>query len=166
MSERIRFRIAAVCLAAGLVSGIASAQASSAPDYAAFVKQYCVTCHSDKLKTGDLSLESVDVAHPGAGADVWEKVIRKLRVGMMPPQGAPQPNAAARAGMVSYLQTSLDRAALEKPNPGRPLVHRLNRTEYANAIHDLLALDVDPSSLLPPDDAAYGFDNIADVLGV
>src|SRR5579863_6228856 len=111
MSERIWIRIAIGCLTVGLVSGIASAQApAAAQDYSAFVKQYCVTCHSDKLKTGDLSLESVDVARPGAGADVWEKVIRKLRVGMMPPQGAPQPNAAARAGMVSYLQTSLDRA--------------------------------------------------------
>jgi hypothetical protein len=151
----------------GLLSQVAWGQIPLAtPDYGAFLKQYCVTCHNDKLNTGDLSLEKMDLAHPADGAEVWEQVIRKVRVGMMPPQGAPQPDAAARAGLVSRLETLLDRAAAEKPNPGRSLVHRLNRTEYANAIHDLLALEVDSTSLLPPDDAGYGFDNIADVLGV
>jgi Protein of unknown function (DUF1592)/Protein of unknown function (DUF1588)/Protein of unknown function (DUF1587)/Protein of unknown function (DUF1585)/Protein of unknown function (DUF1595)/Cytochrome C oxidase, cbb3-type, subunit III len=152
--------------ALGLISGIALAQESVTPDRGTFLKQYCVTCHSDKLKTADLSLEKMDVTHPTEGAAVWEKVIRKVRVGMMPPQGAPQPNAAARKDLVSWLQTSLDQAAAKNPDPGRSLVHRLNRTEYANAIRDVLALDVDPTSLLPPDDSGYGFDNIADVLGV
>ena len=160
-------RIVVAGMAFGLLSQSAWGQIPPAtPDYSAFLNQYCVTCHNDKLKTGELSLEKMDLAHPADGAEVWEKVIRKVRVGMMPPQGAPQPDAAARAGLVSWLETSLDRAAAEKPNPGRSLVHRLNRTEYANAIHDLLALEVDSTSLLPPDDAGYGFDNIADVLGV
>ena len=160
-------RLAIAGLVLGLVSVAADGQpAPAAPDPSAFLKQYCTTCHSDKLKSGDLTLEKMDLAHPDRAADVWEKVIRKLRVGMMPPQGAPQPEANERAGLISWLEAALDRAAAENPNPGRPLVHRLNRTEYANAIRDLLALDVDSSLLLPPDDAAYGFDNVADVLGV
>ena len=89
-----------------------------------------------------------------------------MRVGMMPPQGAPQPDAATRGQLVAWLADSLDQAAALKPNPGRPVLHRLNRAEYANAVRDLLALDVDPSTLLPPDDSAYGFDNVGDVLGV
>jgi mono/diheme cytochrome c family protein len=144
----------------------ASAQTAAVPDNGATLKQYCFTCHNDKLKTGGLSLESLDLAHPSSHSDVWEKVIRKARVGMMPPQGLPQPDPAARKALVTFLETSLDRAAAEKPNPGRPLVHRLNRAEYANAIRDLLGLNVDTTTLLPPDDSGYGFDNIADVLGV
>ena len=85
---------------------------------------------------------------------------------MMPPQGVPQPDRATREGLVSWLSTTLDRAAAARPDPGRKLVHRLNRAEYANAIRDLLALEIDPAALLPPDDSAYGFDNIADVLGI
>src|SRR5260370_36549444 len=85
---------------------------------------------------------------------------------MMPPQSAPQPDAATRTALVSWLTPPLDRAAIEKPNPGGQVLHRLNRAEYANAVRDLLALDVDPSTLLPPDDAAYGFDNVGDVLGM
>jgi len=101
-----------------------------------------------------------------AHADVWEKVIRKVRSGMMPPAGLPRPDAGERTALLASLVTTLDEAARVKPNPGRPLVHRLNRAEYANAIRDLLALDVDVSSLLPPDDSSAGFDNNADVLGV
>jgi len=150
-----------------LLSGWVNAQSSGAGiDNSATLKQYCFPCHNDKLKTAGLSLERMDLAHVAGGAAVWEKVIQKTRVGMMPPQGMPQPDAAARTSLVSFLQTSLDRAAAEKPNPGRPLVHRLNRAEYANAIRDLLALSVDTALLLPPDDSGYGFDNIADVLGV
>ena len=89
-----------------------------------------------------------------------------MRVGMMPPQGAPAPDPAVRASIVASLTTALDAHAAAQPNPGRALVHRLNRTEYGNAIRDLLALDVDAASLLPADDSAYGFDNVADVLGV
>ncbi len=143
----------------------AAGQAGTA-DHGAVVTKYCVTCHNDRAKSGGLSLQTTDIANPSAAADTWERVVRKVRVGMMPPQGSPQPDQAARASLVSYLTTSLDQAAAAHPNPGRPLVHRLNRAEYANAIRDLLALDVDASALLPPDDAAYGFDNIADALGV
>ncbi len=167
MNRRVLVRHAVAFLGMSLLAVSAGAQSSSSdPDYSAILKQYCFTCHNDKLKTAGLSLERMDLTHVAANADVWEKVIRKVRVGMMPPQGLPQPDPSTRAALVSWLQTSLDRAAADKPNPGRPLVHRLNRAEYANAIRDLLALNVDTTSMLPPDDSGYGFDNIADVLGV
>jgi hypothetical protein len=118
------------------------------------------------LKTAGLALDTVDFQHLPASAETWEKVIRKVHVGMMPPQGVPRPDSAHRAAFLSELEGALDSAAQARPNPGRALVHRLNRSEYANAIRDLLALDVDPAALLPSDDSAYGFDNVADVLGV
>jgi len=132
----------------------------------AVITQYCVTCHSDKAKTGGLSLESLDVARVGANAETWEKVVRKIRSGMMPPSGAKRPERAALDAFASDLETRLDRAAAGVPNPGAPVLHRLNRTEYANAIHDLLALDVDVATLLPSDDSNEGFDNVADALSV
>jgi hypothetical protein len=138
---------------------------SAQSDYRAVLDKYCVTCHNDKTKTAGLALDKMDLARVPENAEVWEKVIRKVRVGMMPPQDVPHPDDATRRALVAWLQTTLDREAAAKPNPGRPLAHRLNRAEYANAIRNLLALDVDSSSLLPPDDSAYGFDNIADVLG-
>ena len=101
-----------------------------------------------------------------AHAEEWEKVVRKLRTGMMPPEGAPKPTTAAREAFTASLETVLDRAVARQLDPGTPALHRLNRTEYAHAIRDLLALDVDVSALLPPDDSAVGFDNIADVLGI
>jgi Protein of unknown function (DUF1592)/Protein of unknown function (DUF1588)/Protein of unknown function (DUF1585)/Protein of unknown function (DUF1595)/Protein of unknown function (DUF1587)/Planctomycete cytochrome C len=130
----------------------------------ALVDKYCVTCHSDKLKTGGLSLQSADMTNIPAGAETWEKVIHKVSLGAMPPQGMPRPDQPTLHGFVSWLETSIDRAAAANPNPGRATLHRLNRTEYANAVHDLLALDVDPAPLLPADDESYGFDDIADVL--
>ncbi len=111
-------------------------------------------------------LDRADVGNIPAGAEVWEKVAVKLRAGMMPPPGRPRPAKAHTEATVSWLETTIDRAAASAPHPGQPLVHRLNRAEYANAIRDLLALDVDSTTLLPADDASYGFDNIADVLGV
>ena len=99
-------------------------------------------------------------------AAAWEKVIKKVRSGAMPPQGMPQPDGAARTALVSFLETTLDREAAATPNPGRPALHRLNRVEYQNVVRDLLALDVDAASLLPADDSSFGFDNVADVLGV
>ena len=139
---------------------------NSATDARAALDQYCVTCHNERLKTAGVMLDKVDLTHVEAHADVLEKVVRKVRVGMMPPQGQPRPDEAARKNLISYLTTELDRAASKNPNPGRPLLPRLNRTEYGNAVRDLIALEVDPAVLLPPDDAAYGFDNIGDVLGV
>jgi hypothetical protein len=104
-----------------------------------------------------------DVSH---NPEAWEKVVRKLRAGVMPPAGMPRPDRAGYQSVIGFLETGLDRAAVAMPNPGRPVLHRLNRNEYANAIRDLLALDVDGKSLLPGDDSGYGFDNIADVLKV
>jgi mono/diheme cytochrome c family protein len=132
----------------------------------AVVDKYCVTCHNQRLKTGGLALDSSELANVAAHADVWEKVIRKVEAGMMPPAGVPRPDAATKKALVANLEGVLDRAAKTSPNPGRPLVHRLNRAEYANAIRDLLAVNLDVSSFLPPDDSSAGFDNNADVLGL
>ena len=134
--------------------------------HAAVVGKYCVTCHNDKSRTGGLSLEHAGLTDIPRGAETWEKVIRKVRVGMMPPPGMPRPARAQLDNLAGYLETALDRAATETPRPGRTSMHRLNRAEYANAIRDLLALDVDAAALLPPDDESSGFDNIADVLTV
>ncbi len=130
-----------------------------------FVKKYCVTCHNQRLKTGGLVLETLDLGKIPADAETWEKAILKLRTGAMPPAGMPRPDAAATHKFVSSIETKIDSAAQAKSYAGRPLLHRMNRAEYANAIRDLLALDVDAAALLPPDDSAYGFDNVSDVLG-
>jgi mono/diheme cytochrome c family protein len=134
------------------------------PTPRALLNQYCVTCHNEKLKTAGLLLDKADPTNVSLDAETWEKVVRKLRAGAMPPQGLPRPDHATLDRFVETLETSLDRAAAERPNPGRAPVHRLNRAEYANAIHDLLTIDVDVASLLPADDESYGFDNIAETL--
>ena len=132
----------------------------------ALLTTYCVTCHNARLKTGGLALDGLDLSRLPDHADVWEKVVRKVRAGVMPPQGVRQPDPQALRQFVGYVEDGLDRDAARHPDPGRPLLHRLNRAEYKNAIRDLLALDVDVATLLPPDDSAFGFDNISDVLGV
>jgi Protein of unknown function (DUF1592)/Protein of unknown function (DUF1588)/Protein of unknown function (DUF1587)/Protein of unknown function (DUF1585)/Protein of unknown function (DUF1595)/Cytochrome C oxidase, cbb3-type, subunit III len=133
----------------------------------ALLNQFCVTCHNQRVKTAGLTLDTMDLENVSEGAEVWERVLRKLRTGAMPPQGARRPDQATYDGLITWLETELDRDATAHPRPGRPiLLHRLNRAEYANAIRDLLALEVNVASLLPPDDSAYGFDNIADALGV
>jgi mono/diheme cytochrome c family protein len=158
--------------AAGLVTAArpadspARAGATSAAPHAAVVQQYCVTCHNARLQTAGLALETVDIANVPARAEVWEKVVRKLRSGAMPPPGVPRPDEATHAALAAWLEAGLDRAAAVRPNPGAPSLHRLNRTEYANAVRDLLALEVDTTSLLPPDDVSGGFDNNAGLLGV
>src|SRR5262249_54286990 len=131
-----------------------------------FLNQYCVTCHNEKTKTAGLMLDKIDLEHVGDNAQTWEKMILKLRSGMMPPSGARRPDRSIIDAFASNVEAALDRAAATKPNPGTTALHRLNRTEYGNAIRDLLALPVDVTSLLPPDDTAEGFDNVADVLGV
>ena len=156
----------ALAVSLGPAVGAQAPAPSAVPDPHATVTKYCATCHSERTKAGGLALDKMDWDNIPAGAAVWEKSLKKLRVGMMPPPSAPQPDAATRGALINYLTTTLDRAAIEKPNPGRPVLHRLNRAEYANAVRDLLALDVDPSTLLPPDDSAYGFDNVGDVLGM
>jgi hypothetical protein len=138
--------------------------------YAGAIKQYCLGCHNSRVATAATSsgvvFDAVDLRRVGADAAMWERVVRKLRAGAMPPQGAPHPDAATQQGLLTWLEGRRD-AASAASNPGRPVLHRLNRTEYGNAIRDLLALDIgDVASLLPPDDSAYGFDTIADFLGV
>ena len=154
--------MAGMLLAASQAVG--NAQSSEAAPNQALVKKYCATCHSEKLKTAGLSLETLDLSRVPANADTWEKVIRKLHTGSMPPQGMPRPAQPELDGLVSYLEASIDKVASAKPNPGRATLHRLNRTEYANAIKEILGLQIDAAALLPNDDESYGFDNIADVL--
>jgi hypothetical protein len=139
-------------------------QAPSRDSQQLFLSQYCTTCHNPTTKAGQLDLRSVDLSNAGANAQIWEKVVRKLRTGMMPPANAPRPARAVIDAFAADLEGRLDRAAALSPNPGSTVLHRLNRAEYANAVRELLALDVDVSTLLPADDSADGFDNIADVL--
>ena len=133
---------------------------------------YCATCHNARLKTADLALDTIDVSDPASNPAVWEKVLQKVRTGVMPPPQVRHPDPAAIASFLGSIEGSLDRAATAHPNPGRvPLIHRLNRTEYRNAIRDLLAVDdlpkeMDISLLLPPDEIGEGFDNMADALFV
>jgi mono/diheme cytochrome c family protein len=132
----------------------------------ATLDQYCVACHNSRVSNGGLALDSVDLSRLGDHGDLWEKVVRKLQTRTMPPVGAPRPDEPTYQHLIDTLTSGLDRVATARPDAGRPMLRRMNRSEYANAIRDLLALDVDAATLLPPDDSAYGFDNIADVLGV
>jgi hypothetical protein len=127
--------------------------------------QYCVVCHNQKAKTAGLALDAMDFDRVEKAPEVWEKVVRKVRVGLMPPGGAKRPQRPVLDAFAAEVERRLDKAAALNPNPGSPGLHRLNRTEYANAIRDLLALDVDVSPLLPADNSTEGFDNIADSLG-
>ena len=128
------------------------------------IEDYCVSCHNQKTKAGSLVLEGLDFDRVANNTEVWEKVLRKVRTGQMPPPKAPKPGAHESAAFISWLAGALDRAARVNPNPGRPAVHRLNRAEYSNAIRDLLAVDIKPGQALPVDDSGYGFDNIGEVL--
>jgi uncharacterized protein DUF1592/uncharacterized protein DUF1588/uncharacterized protein DUF1587/uncharacterized protein DUF1585/uncharacterized protein DUF1595/cytochrome c len=167
-------RIVTVCIAMllPLAAGRSAwpAQRSDPPaspsSQRATLDKYCVTCHSDKLRTANFSLEKVDVIHPADNAAIWEKVLHKVRTREMPPPRITRPDETTYNSLANYLETALDQAAEAKPNPGRPAAYRLNRFQYANAIRDLLNLEVDSASLLPADDAGYGFDNIGDVLTV
>ena len=138
------------------------------PDVRAVLDTYCITCHNQRLRTGGLALDRLDMTNPGANAEVWENVIAKLRAGSMPPAGRPRPDAATYRAVASALENDIDRAWAASPNPGRiNAVHRLNRTEYQNAIRDLFALDIDVRSLLPGDETADGsFDNFATSLSI
>ena len=152
-----------------LVCYSARAYAQDTSSQKALLDRYCATCHSQTQKERGavpIALDKVDLSNIPVHAELWEKVIRKLRAGLMPPPSSPRPGRSASQDLISWLESQLDAAAAATPNPGRPLLHRLNRTEYVNAIRDLLAVDIDGASLLPPDDSAYGFDNISDALGV
>src|SRR5688572_30740138 len=126
-----------------------------------FLDRYCATCHNERLKSGGLTLARADLSRPGAQPEFWEKVVRKLRTGVMPPPDMPQPSGVDRLAILKWLETSLDAASAAKLNPGRTeTLRRLNRTEYQNAIRDLLALDIDAATLLPADESGHGFDNV------
>lgn len=132
-----------------------------------FLNKYCVACHNESLKTANLMLDRTNVDAINEAPAIWEKVVTKLTLRAMPQVGFPmRPSELEYQEMLVYLQGELDTLAREDLNPGRPTIHRLNRTEYANAIRDLLALEIDPANYLPPDNIAEGFDNIADVLAV
>lgn len=163
--ELTPFRWCPLAIAAVLAISPAHAQ-QTAQSQSALVKQYCVGCHNQKVSTAGVSLEGLDLSKVDDHASVWERVLRKVRSGQMPPIGLPHPDAAAAASFTKLLENSLDQAAAANPNPGRPAVHRLNRAEYSNAIRDLLTVDIKPGSQLPVDDSGYGFDNIGDVLSI
>src|SRR5437773_2312085 len=153
-----------ISLASPSVPAAAQHPPTSSPR--AVLNTYCVTCHNQRLRTADLMLDKAEVDHPAENPAIWEKVLRKLRAREMPPPERPRPDDATYESVVAYLETALDQAAEAKPNPGRPSAYRLNRSQYANAIRDLIALEIDSAVLLPADDSGYGFDNIGDVLTV
>jgi uncharacterized protein DUF1592/uncharacterized protein DUF1588/uncharacterized protein DUF1587/uncharacterized protein DUF1585/uncharacterized protein DUF1595 len=161
---RTKIYVLAAFATCAVLSAVDARAAVDAQTKAA-LDQYCVPCHNARLKTGGLVLDIASLDRVSADPATWEKVVRKLRLGVMPPLGARRPEPATYDRMIASLESELDGAAVARPYPGRPVLHRLNRAEYANAIRDLLGLHVDVSALLPPDDSAYGFDNVADVLG-
>jgi len=129
--------------------------------------QYCITCHNARTKSGNLLLDKADAEQVFNSSETWEKVVVKLRARAMPPPGRPRPDNATYDAVAAWLETELDRAAGAHPNPGRPAnLHRLNRTEYANAVHDLFGIAIDSAEMLPPDEQAFGFDTNADALSV
>jgi mono/diheme cytochrome c family protein len=145
--------------------GPPQAAAAAAPSQRVLLDRYCVSCHNQRLKTAGLTLDTMDIGVMGAHAETWEKVVRKLRGGLMPPPGRPRPDQPAQDALVGWLETELDATAAAHPNPGRTeTFHRLNRAEYHNVVRDILALDLDVASLLPGDSASYGFDNMAGAL--
>ena len=156
-------RIAAVTAVFWLLGSISLLKAQGSQQQV--VTKYCVGCHNERAKTGGLSLEKLDADHPAADAETWEKAIRKLRAGLMPPSGAARPDRATLESLRTALESGIDTAATQHKNPGVTALHRLNRAEYANAIRDLINVDIDVSTMLPADDSSEGLDNIADVLG-
>lgn len=151
--------IALFCTA--VCSRAADSQGDAAVSLQKVVDRYCVVCHNEKLMTGGIALNKLSVENVSQAPDVWEKVVRMVRARYMPPAGMPRPDEKEYKLLVQHLETSLDKLAAEHPNPGRTeSLRRLNRTEYHNAVRDLLGVDVDVESLLPPDDSSHGFDNI------
>ena len=166
---RVRVHISwAVIGVMGAVLAVAtSAGAQPVSDHGQVLDRYCASCHNDRTRTANLSFESLSLDEVSGDAAVWEKVVRKLRSRAMPPAGRPRPDEASYDALASFLETTIDQAAAAAPNPGRPSIHRLNRTEYANAVRDMLALEVDARALLPADDTdVHGFDNNAEVLTI
>ncbi|MGH9333116.1 MAG: DUF1587 domain-containing protein, partial [Vicinamibacteria bacterium] len=173
MRKLVLWTIPAALLALGLTASTretglpvvrAAEPAAMSPELRqALIEDYCLMCHSDDSRTAGLTLESFDVAHPENDAEIAEKVIRKLRAGMMPPSFASRPEAAEIDAFASSLEGGIDEAYFAQPNPGFRTFPRLNRAEYARSIQDLLAIEVDVEALLPPDTISHSFDNVADV---
>ena len=157
-------QILAITLAGTALAAAPGITPGPAPETAAVLNQYCVSCHNEKTMTAGLAIDRLNTEKVQQNPAAWEKVVRKLRTGTMPPPGSPRPTPEVYDATASWLEAELDRTA--QPNPGRPALRRLNRAEYGNAIRDLLDLQVDVESLLLPDDAAFGFDNIGDLLDV
>ena len=171
MTANRAFVVCALFLALSFAPATAfrvEAQPADAAAQRALVDRYCVGCHNDLTTSGNLRLDNADLSAVGEHGELWEKVVQKLRGGLMPPPGRPRPEPAVYEGFASWLETELDRAAAANPNPGRTeTFHRLNRTEYQNIVRDLLAIDIDFNNLLPIDDSGGGdapFDNIASSL--
>ena len=173
-ARRLRW-LASLCMLAAWGGSASLAAQTAAPadpatEHDRVLRRYCVGCHNDRTLTAGVTLQSLDLDRIGLDAhetEVWERVIRKLSTRSMPPADRPRPDEATYDELTAWLANRIDAAAAERPDPGRRhAVHRLNRAEYANAIRDLLALDIDEQTLLPPDDSGFGFDNIADVLSV
>jgi len=144
----------------------ADASAPTTSERKHMLTQYCTACHNDKLKTAGMSVVPLDADNLPANLATWEKILRRLSVGEMPPRGMPRPPKEQIADFTGWLSTSLDKLGAAHPDPGRATIRRMNRTEYSNAVRDLLALNIDVSKSLPVDDTGYGFDNIADILTV
>ena len=163
----MRHGAAVLAFSAALVAWLLPLRAEAVvdPPTRAALEQYCVPCHNARLKTGGFVLDLAALDRVVDHREEFEKVLRKLRLGVMPPLGSRRPDAATYERLISSLEGELDSRSASHPYAGRPVLHRLNRAEYANAIRDLLGLNVDVAALLPPDDAAYGFDNVADALG-
>src|SRR3954471_4116744 len=158
---------ACAVVALGVVCTLEARLPASAPPVArdgahlAFIDEYCLSCHDEDKKKADLALDTIAAQDVTRHPEVWEKVVRKLRARQMPPIGRPRPDDATYDAVIASLETSLDRAAVARPNPGRTAtIRRLTRTEYQNAIRDLLALDIDVAAMLPGDESSYGFDNV------
>ncbi len=161
------YAIGTACLALFAVAAFGFQDKAPATPAGALVNQYCVTCHNQKLKTANLLLDRADSRNVANSAETWEKVIVKLRSRAMPPPGMPHPDNATYDSVAGWLESGLDRAAIDSKgapvNPGRTAsLHRLNRAEYANAVRDLVAVDVDAQATLPPDEQAFGFENNAE----
>ncbi len=152
--------------ASGMPAAAERQPAPAATARRALLDRYCVTCHNRRLRTGGLALDTLDVSRVGEAPEIWERVVLKLRGGMMPPVGRPRPDRRTADDFRAWLEAELDRAAASRIEPGRVPTHRLNRAEYANAVRDLLALEVDGAALLPADDTGHGFDNLAGTLAL
>jgi hypothetical protein len=163
-SSQCAARVGALAAAVWLVSSCGRSPEELASEQRAVIDRYCIECHDSVEQEAGLVLENADLRNPAAKPAVWEKVIHKLDVGLMPPPGGPRPDARTAAALVDYLEAALDDASSAVPKPGRQPLHRLNRAEYGNAIRDLLGFAVDVESLLPADSSSHGFDNVSDVL--